>query len=219
MGHEINRGQIVVGRKALSESTGISEQSIRTSLEHLKSTSEITSKSTNKFTIITLCNYEIYQGDENEINQQNPSKLTNDQPTTNQQLTTSKEGIECKNEKNNIKTWRNDYQTYHDQCNAAFDKLLEDWNWIRERKEYHPGLKIRKSTEKMFWDYWGTEQGWRKKKAAKTAQIDWKATVNNGLTLKCNQVWLQKGERDDEMDFIETMERRAKNADAQRDGE
>ena len=100
MGYEIKRGDIVCGRKQLCADTGISEQSIRSCLERLKSTSEITSKSTNKFSIITLCNYETYQSDILEINQQNRQQLTSDQPATNQQLTTSKEG---KKEKKAIK--------------------------------------------------------------------------------------------------------------------
>jgi len=103
MGVEVKRGSLVCGRKKLSENTGIPEQSIRTSITQLKSTNEITIKSTNKFSIITLCNYESYQCDKNEINQQinqqSNQQLTNNQPTTNQQLTTSKEckeGEECK---------------------------------------------------------------------------------------------------------------------------
>jgi len=117
----------------------------------------------------------------------------------------SEEGVRGEKEK----TWKTDYQTYYDECNAAFDKLLADWSWIRERKEYHPGIRIRKSTEKMFFDYWGTQAGWKKKKSAKIKDIDWTATVNNGLTMKCNQVWLQKGETDDELEFIRMMESRA----------
>ncbi len=104
MGQEIKRGDIVVGRKQLSLDTGITEQSVRTSIERLKSTSEITSRSTNKFSIITLCNYETYQNDNFEINQQNVSPSTTDQPATNQQLTTSKEVNKEKKEKNNTYT-------------------------------------------------------------------------------------------------------------------
>ena len=60
-GIEVQRGQLVTGRKKLSDQTGISEQSVRTCLNYLKSTNEIASKSTNKFSIITICNYDSYQ--------------------------------------------------------------------------------------------------------------------------------------------------------------
>ena len=51
-GITIKAGQIVVGRKQLSADTGLTEQQVRTALNHLKSTSEITIKSTNKYSII-----------------------------------------------------------------------------------------------------------------------------------------------------------------------
>ena len=77
-GMEIKRGQLVTGRKALSAATGISQQSIRTCLARLEHTGEITRKSTNKYSIITINNYNKYQIKEN------PS-----QPTINQQSTSN----------------------------------------------------------------------------------------------------------------------------------
>lgn len=91
-GITIERGQVAIGRKTLSERTGLSEQSIRTSLGRLKSTSEITIKSTNKFSIITICNYELYQ-------QQEILNQPANQPTSSQQVTTNK------NDKNKKKTY------------------------------------------------------------------------------------------------------------------
>ena len=86
-GHEVPAGSLVTGRKELAESLGISEQSIRTALNHLKSTNEITIKSTNKFSIVTIVNWEKYQCRDFEtnqqINQQSNQQLTNNQPTTN----------------------------------------------------------------------------------------------------------------------------------------
>lgn len=93
-GRTIKRGQLVTGRKALSAQTGISEQSIRTCLQNLQNAKNVTSKSTNKNTIITICNYDDYQGVETEANQQinqpTNQQTTNKQPATNQQLTTNK---------------------------------------------------------------------------------------------------------------------------------
>ena len=87
-GHLIPRGSRVFGRLKLSEETGLSEQELRTALDKLKSTSEITIKSTNKFSIVTVCNYDKYQQLDND-NQ--PASQPSTQPTTNQPLTTSKE--------------------------------------------------------------------------------------------------------------------------------
>lgn len=105
----IKRGQIVTGRNIICLETGISIQSIRTCLNRLKSTNEITSRSTNRFSIITICNYECYQVNENDINQQinqlSNQQLTSNQPATNQLLTTNKN---IKNIKK-LKNIRNSY--------------------------------------------------------------------------------------------------------------
>lgn len=88
-GQMVKRGQLITGRKALEIETGISQQSIRTCLERLKSTNELTIKSTNKYSLITICNYEQYQT-------RSTNKSPTDQPSTNQQLTTPKEGKKVK---------------------------------------------------------------------------------------------------------------------------
>ena len=98
-GYEVPKGSLVVGRKKLAKELKISEQSIRTSLEHLKSTNEITIKSTNKFSIVSITNWEKYQGIENESTNKSTNKPTNNQPTTNH-IKEYKEYKEYKNKGN-----------------------------------------------------------------------------------------------------------------------
>jgi uncharacterized phage protein (TIGR02220 family) len=97
-GVDVKRGQLITGRKAISVDTGISEQSVRTCLTRLERTGEITQKSTNKFSIITVCNYDDYQTQENPTNQQ----LTSNQPATNQQLTTNNNVNNITKNKDNV---------------------------------------------------------------------------------------------------------------------
>ena len=122
-GYAIHVGQVVTGRKAIAEKTGLSEQQVRTALKHLKSTNEITITLTNRFSIITIENWRKYQVEEGsinqQINQQSNQQLTNNQPTTNQQLTTPEESKESKNEKNN-----NIYPSY-DTRKSIIDHLNE----------------------------------------------------------------------------------------------
>lgn len=90
-GLTIEAGQVVTGRKQLAVELGLSEQQIRTSINRLKSTSNLTIKSTNKFSIITLCNYRDFQDvslGEQPANQ--PANQPASQPTNNRQLTTNK---------------------------------------------------------------------------------------------------------------------------------
>lgn len=92
-GIEIKKGQYLTGLKSLSVRTNISEQKIRTCLKRLEKTGEINRQSTNKFSIITICNYESYQSENKATNKQKHKQLTN-----NQQATNNKQ--EYKNEKN-----------------------------------------------------------------------------------------------------------------------
>ena len=104
-GYEVPRGSLVVGRKKIAKDLGISEQSVRTSIDHLKSTNEITTKVTNKFTIVTIVNWEKYQGFGDSLTNNSTNKLTNNQPTTNQQLTTYKEIKNIRNKEYNNPTF------------------------------------------------------------------------------------------------------------------
>lgn len=89
-GIDIKRGQLITGRKKINEETGISEQSIRTCINRLKSTSEITIKSTSKHSIITICNYDKYNDYINDINQHN-NQHTNQPSTSNQPASNHKQ--------------------------------------------------------------------------------------------------------------------------------
>jgi hypothetical protein len=76
----IQRGQVVTSRESLSRALGISQRSIRTGLTRLKSTSEVTIETTNKYSIITICNYDKYQSLHYKNDQQNDQ--VNDFQTT-----------------------------------------------------------------------------------------------------------------------------------------
>ena len=71
----IKPGQILTSVNTLSNETGLSVQQIRTALKKLKDNNEITSKATNKNTLVTLCNWAFYQNCE----QQATNKATNEQ--------------------------------------------------------------------------------------------------------------------------------------------
>ena len=89
-GEIIRRGQLVTSLNNLSEVSGVSVRSIRTGLVRLESTGEIKNKSTKRYRIITICNYDKYQDVDN---------LADKQPTNNRQ-TTDKQPTINKNEKN-----------------------------------------------------------------------------------------------------------------------
>ncbi len=83
MGLFVRRGQMITSRKALSAELSLSEQVIRTCLSKLQDTGYINQQTTNKYTIITICNYDSWSVCGNPSNQQ----ITNKQQTNNQQIT------------------------------------------------------------------------------------------------------------------------------------
>ncbi len=87
----VNRGQKVTSIQHIAEETGLTPQCVRTAINKLKLTGELTSKSTNKYTVVTLTNYDLYQKKENELTSNLTSELTNGQQTDNKQLTTTKQ--------------------------------------------------------------------------------------------------------------------------------
>lgn len=59
---EVKRGELVTSCQKLSDDLDIKPHLIRTALSHLKSTGEITIKTTSKFSVISIPKYEEYQG-------------------------------------------------------------------------------------------------------------------------------------------------------------
>jgi hypothetical protein len=100
-GIEIQPGQLITGREKLAKELRLSEREIRTALNKLKSTNEIAIKTTNRFSIITICNWDFYQGGETDVR---PTKRPTRRPSSDQQTTTIKEYKEREEIKNDIPT-------------------------------------------------------------------------------------------------------------------
>ena len=161
MGQEIKRGSLVSGRKMLSEKTGISEQTIRTSLERLKSPNEITIKPTRWFSIITLCKYEDYQGDTSEINQTINHEVTTNQPRSNHEVTTSEElkNLRKKELKNRLHAFSE--SPFYDF--NKFREALPEWS-EEECQEYYEAAKSYSETKGAKYLTWiGAVKVWKKK--------------------------------------------------------
>ena len=82
-GMDIKRGQFVTSLPNLSKQTRLSVQQVRTALDPLKSTGEITDYSTSKYRVITVVKYNDYQ----QANRQNTSQSTGEQQASNSQST------------------------------------------------------------------------------------------------------------------------------------
>lgn len=81
-GVKIERGQLLTGRNKISEDTGMSHKSIRTCLIRLKSANQVAIKTTSRYSIITILNYEKYQGRDFS---EGPADRPTDRPARGQQ--------------------------------------------------------------------------------------------------------------------------------------
>lgn len=92
-GKDIPRGSFVTSVKNLALDLDLTVDEIRTALRHLLDTKEITKQTTNKFTIITISNYELYQ----EVTEQLPKQFPNNSQTIPKPFPTIEERKERKN--------------------------------------------------------------------------------------------------------------------------
>lgn len=132
-GVKLKRGQVIFGRQEWAKRTGISEQSLRTCINRLKSTGQLTSESTNKFTVLTIVKYDEFVGIEEDSTIESTGQLTNNQPATNQQLTTSEESKEIKHTHTQNASARDPL----DRTRLPHLDLPEDWKtWAMEKKNW-----------------------------------------------------------------------------------
>ena len=96
-GIDIKRGQLITSLPKLSEELNLSVMEIRTALRKLVSTGEINRQTTNRYTLITLNNYDIYQTkvtDKQQTKQQTDNRLLTDyQQTMNKEKEYNKDNL------------------------------------------------------------------------------------------------------------------------------
>lgn len=123
----IKRGQIATSLLSLSRECNMSIQVIRTCLHKLKKTGEATCNSTNKFTIITLCNYDNYQSEKEDSNTPTNKRTTNEQQTNNKQSTTTKEykNIRTKESKEYTSTLLSQIEAQYPNLNPNYIEIAK----------------------------------------------------------------------------------------------
>ena len=78
-GTTVPRGSFISSLDKLSEETKLTKREIRTAISHLKMTGELTVKTTNRYSVFTIQNYDFYQsGDTQNDNQETNERQPND---------------------------------------------------------------------------------------------------------------------------------------------
>lgn len=125
-GKVIPRGSFVSSISKLAEETKLSEKQVRTAINHLKTTGELASKSTNKFTIFTINNYDYYQSK----GEQNDNQKADKGQAEGKQRATIEERKKERKEESNILVSKDT------NCQTDVQRVVNAWNELK-----HFGVK------------------------------------------------------------------------------
>lgn len=127
---ELKPGQFVFGRKKAALELNMKESTVRDYIELLKQDNSIQIESTNKYSVITIVNWGFYQGEDDNNQQQNDSKMT----AKRQQNDTNKND---KNEKNDKEEKiLSEIENLRIQFSSDVQGLLKKyWNVIKKTRK------------------------------------------------------------------------------------
>ena len=146
-GKVIKAGQIITSLVKLSEQTGLSVRSIRTSIKKLHSTGEVTHKTTNKFTLLTLKKWGDYQNFEQSNDTLDDKQTTNERQTKDKRTTTTKEVKKERSKEEEKETTKEkeaapsslemEFNLFWKGCHVqrgSRSKALKSWEQMRKKK-------------------------------------------------------------------------------------
>jgi hypothetical protein len=192
---KLNPGEMIIGRKKLSKELACSEQNVRTCLHHLEAWGNITIRATNRFSILKINNWDIYQECDSQINQQSNQEVTKNQPRSNQELTTKQESKEIENKdiyspscEPNLDGVSKNGNIPYGEIQAAFNEILVDMPIFRD---------MTPARKKAIKSRWNTDE--------KTKTLEWWVneffpliaeseflTGRSGKWTSCNIDWILK---------------------------
>lgn len=130
-------GQLLTGRKAISDRLAISESKVQRVLDDFKSEHQIEQQTSNKNRLISIVNWDFYQGSE----QQSELQMNDKRTTSEQQVNTNKN---VKNDKN-VKNERNNKES----AAQLLERLLFDFTISKPLAEKMSEWLIYKTEKKQ----------------------------------------------------------------------
>jgi hypothetical protein len=123
---ELKKGQFIFGRKVAANELKMSESKTYRLIKKLENMQNLNIKANNKFSVITIENWENYQSDNNNNEQQSEQQMNNKRTTNEQQMNTNKN---IKNNKN-ISIY-SIFDSYSD--NTDLRQALRDYSIMRNK--------------------------------------------------------------------------------------
>lgn len=186
-GRVIPRGSFVSSLPQIAKQTELSIQNVRTAINHLKSTNELTVKTTSQYSVFTVVKYDLYQDDNRQSNRQ----PTGNQQATNRQLTT----IEEKKEKKEGKKVRRERETrasepepklygvYHNVrlTDGEIQELINQYP--EDYKDMIENLSVyMRSKGKLYDDHFATLMKWKREDEVKSKKAASKQGVKRNYS-------------------------------------
>ena len=124
----LEKGQFVFGRKVASSELKMSESKTYRLIKKLENMQNLNIKTNNKFSVITIENWVLYQSDDCKSEQQSEQQMNNKRTTNEQQMNTNKNIKNNKNINNNIYSV---FDSYSD--NEELRQALRDYSLMRNK--------------------------------------------------------------------------------------
>lgn len=184
---ECDRGEIITSQLKLMKRWKWSKSKLLKFFSVLEMDKMCAIKSDNKKTSLKICKYINYQDFKIIKKNKKTAKKTVDDTTERLQKDTTKEYKE-----DNTLNWRESFDVYLKECKEAYRSFWNNPEQLETQQRLNPGINIKRSIEKGFVNFWGTEEGWRYKKKSKSEEINWTLTIVNSI--EHNKVYYTKQE-------------------------
>lgn len=156
-GFEVKRGQLLTSQAKIMERIDIKRGALRECLDKLVASGEIVIVTANKHSLITICNYNSYQGGEDNYNQQTANKPpTENRQTVPQDIPQSDPPTATNNNNKNKKNDKNERMEEEEKESKTLQKAKEDFDAFRKA---YPGTKRGLTTE--FENFKRKHKDWR----------------------------------------------------------
>lgn len=164
-GITIKRGQFTTSLQHLADECGLSVRNVRTSIEKLEKTGEIIVQSTNKYTLITVCKFDVYQNleaFEDSDRQTGDKQPTNDRQGTDKLPTNDRQQIE---KDKNIEEGKEEKENYIYLGEFRKIEKGEQFRNTELDKNFHFGLFPKEWSENFqnqvlrYWRYMEDKKG------------------------------------------------------------
>lgn len=79
--------------------------------------------------------------------------------------------------------WRTDFEEYKKCLFNAMNEILKDAEYVSSRERYFNNIDVRLTLDKSIRDFWGTEDGWKRKKKTTKGTPNWITTLKNSFEM------------------------------------